>query len=174
MIGIPINMDESIRQSHELRLLTWQLARIGRRELENALQETGVSITGLQFGALMGLMHEGPATITEMSRRFGLDPSTLVATVDTLEGKGLVARERDPADRRRYPVSLTLDGRQLVHQMANHQRVDELGRILASFGTEKSERLIALLRELIGLMENGDQFIDQVDSRLKLLIEEIE
>ncbi len=40
-----------------------------------------------------------------------IDPSTMVAVIDELEGQGFVSRRRDPADRRRYLLALTAKGR---------------------------------------------------------------
>ena len=44
-----------------------------------------------------------PLTSSELSRKFQVDPSTLVPTVNGLEKRGLIYRTRDTNDRRRQP-----------------------------------------------------------------------
>jgi DNA-binding MarR family transcriptional regulator len=48
-----------------------------------------------------------------LATRLGLDPTIVVALVDELEGRRLLARERDPEDRRRHRLRLTAAGRKL-------------------------------------------------------------
>jgi DNA-binding MarR family transcriptional regulator len=48
-----------------------------------------------------------------LATRLGLDPTIVVALVDELEGRKLLARERDPEDRRRHRLRLTAAGRKL-------------------------------------------------------------
>ena len=54
---------------------------------------------------------DAPATIGGLARRLKLDPAPVVRTVDSLEGRGLFTRARDPRDRRRVFVELTEAGR---------------------------------------------------------------
>jgi len=53
----------------------------------------------------------------ELSRRMGIASTTAVPALDSMEKRGLLKRNRDPDDRRRYCVSLTDDGRRLVEQL---------------------------------------------------------
>ena len=49
----------------------------------------------------------------DAARVLHVDPGTVSSTIRRLEGKGLVARRRDPADRRRVTLGLTPAGRAL-------------------------------------------------------------
>jgi len=49
-----------------------------------------------------------PCTISSIARRLGIDPATVVRTVDSLEKRGLVERRRDKQDRRRSSSSSPL------------------------------------------------------------------
>jgi MarR family transcriptional regulator, organic hydroperoxide resistance regulator len=53
----------------------------------------------------------------ELSKRMGIASTTAVPALDSMEKRGLLKRNRDPDDRRRYCVSLTDDGRRLVDQL---------------------------------------------------------
>src|SRR4051794_34707841 len=52
-----------------------------------------------------------PSSQHQLAERLGMHPTTMVKVVDVLEQEGLVARTRDPADRRQYALSLTPAGR---------------------------------------------------------------
>ncbi len=53
---------------------------------------------------------DGPGTQQELARLLDKAPAIVVAAIDDLEARGLVARTRDPADRRRSRVTVTKAG----------------------------------------------------------------
>ncbi|GAA4153611.1 MarR family winged helix-turn-helix transcriptional regulator [Actinomadura keratinilytica] len=54
---------------------------------------------------------EGGLSQRQVSERLRMDPADVVSLVDILEESGYLERRRDPADRRRYRLDATEDGR---------------------------------------------------------------
>jgi len=68
-------------------------------------------ITGRELAVLLAIDSQAPLSQQEAARRLGVDRTTMVALIDELEGKQLVQRRQDPADRRKNVVALTPAGR---------------------------------------------------------------
>ena len=88
------------------------MVRLGtefRSRAVGALVEAGFS----QYHySVLALLHEQDReTQAEIAEALDLDPSQLVGILDSLEQRGVIARQRDPRDRRRHLVSLTTEGR---------------------------------------------------------------
>src|SRR5512146_1715642 len=101
----------------EIRILAAQLAKLADRDLDVRLASVGSDLTGTQYEVLR-LLSNGPLTLTAISRRMILTPTTLVPIIDTLEGKGLLARGRDPNDRRSRPLALTESGTKTLAELS--------------------------------------------------------
>jgi len=70
-----------------------------------ALEPYGIN--GRELAVLMVLAGREPASQQQAAQRLGIDRTTMVAILDTLEGKGLVSRHPHADDRRRNVVELT-------------------------------------------------------------------
>ncbi len=92
-----------------LRLVVTRLARRLRQQSDAAISPT-------QAAALATIERRGPLTLGELAETERVQPPTITAAVDRLETQGLVARRRDPDDRRVARVEVTRAGRKLLEQ----------------------------------------------------------
>jgi MarR family transcriptional regulator, lower aerobic nicotinate degradation pathway regulator len=76
-----------------------------------------------------------------------LDPSRLVALLDSLEQRGLVVRQRDPQDRRRHVVSITPAGTRELERLRELTRELE-HEFLGPLGPAERKALHELLLQL--------------------------
>lgn len=95
-------------------LLISRVARISGYRLSRLL--TAIEIRGHEFAILHRLAEGGPANQQELSRVLRVHPSNLVALIDQLEDAKLVARRRDPEDRRRHRIELRAAGVRRLEQ----------------------------------------------------------
>src|SRR5205807_4201852 len=78
------------------------------RKVMGAGFKQGFSPTQFMVMGLVESVQEGePHTISSIAGKLGIDPATVVRTVDSLEKRGLVERRRDRQDRRQVFVELT-------------------------------------------------------------------
>jgi len=74
-------------------------------------------VTADQFVLLACLAEDDGITQQELARRASSDPSTIRAMLLLLEGRRLVARQRDREDNRARLVTLTAKGRQTYKRL---------------------------------------------------------
>ena len=81
-----------------------------------ALEPYGVD--GKELAVLGVLDAAEPLSQQQAAQRLRIDRTTMVALIDTLEGKGLVARRPHPGDRRNYALHLTAAGEQAMTDLS--------------------------------------------------------
>jgi DNA-binding MarR family transcriptional regulator len=105
-------------------------------------------IDSKDFGALRVLAHREPTSQLQAAQTLGIDRTTMVALLDTLERKGIVERRPDPADRRRNVVELTGEGLR-TYEAAETAFVEAEARFLAPVSAAAGRELRGTLRALI-------------------------
>jgi DNA-binding MarR family transcriptional regulator len=101
-------------------------------------------LDGNEYGILAVLDVDVPNTQQELADLIGKAPGAVVAAIDDLEGRGLVARERDAADRRRSRVVLTRKGRAALAK-GDRLADDALAEVLPGLSAKELESLSTTL-----------------------------
>lgn len=104
------------------------------RGREQQRRDGGLSHSHLH--ALFLLTHQPEATAGTLAREAELNPASVTAMIDQLEGRGLVQRRRDPHDRRQCWISLTDAGRREVEEKEQYWRA-VMGEMLADVTAEE-------------------------------------
>lgn len=102
---------EQLKLENQLCFPLYAAAREVTRSYKPLLDP--LDITYPQYLTLMVLWEYGDQSVSELGKKLLLDSGTLTPLLKKLEAKGLVKRQRDPADERRVIVSVTDDGRAL-------------------------------------------------------------
>ncbi|MGZ4182824.1 MAG: MarR family winged helix-turn-helix transcriptional regulator [Solirubrobacteraceae bacterium] len=131
------------------RYIGFLLSRMGtitQKRFSSRLE--AVEVTPRMWGALNVLEAAGPITQHGLCKRTGMDPSSMVATIDDLERKGLVERRAHPSDRRAYALHVTDAGREtLARGREVVQEVED--ELLAPLDDAEREQLRSLLLRLV-------------------------
>ena len=104
-------------------------------------------LTPATAGVLRLIARDPGLSQRALATRLGAVPSRVVVLVDALEGAGLVARTRDPEDRRHHRLDVTDEGRRVLGTLraaAETQNAD----VLAPLDPEEREALAALVAKL--------------------------
>jgi DNA-binding MarR family transcriptional regulator len=129
-------------------LMNW-VARRSRERFAAAL-EAEVGLHPREFGVLAVVERDPGITQQAIGEAAGVDPSTMVATLDSLEERGLAERRPHASDRRKRAVFLTEEGEEATRRA---QRIGkQVGKeTLGALSKDERRQLNALLRKLAGL-----------------------
>ncbi|MDT0347597.1 MarR family winged helix-turn-helix transcriptional regulator [Streptomyces litchfieldiae] len=132
--------------------VSFALAHSGRlveTEIRRALAERGLRLSHAHvLGVLAARERLSQQALIEELK---VDPSVLVTLLNTLEDDGLIARQRDPADRRRHVVEISPRGVELVAEVDSAVRAVE-DRLFDGL----DEREVAVLHRLLDRVKGAD------------------
>src|SRR5580658_2785737 len=129
---------------------TWLISRAYLRAsglLQEGFAQGGDGLRGYHYRLLAALDERGPASQAALGRGTGIDRSDVTAALVELEGRGLVQRDVNQADRRRNVVSITAAG--VRHLEVLDGVVDEIQeRLLAPLSEDERRQFITLMRRV--------------------------
>jgi len=123
-----------------------QMGTIAQKRFSSRLE--ALELTPRMWGTLNILEAAAPITQHGLCKHTGMDPSSMVSTIDDLEKKGLVERQAHPSDRRAYALHVTDAGRETL---ARGREVvqDVQDELLAPLDGTEREQLRSLLLRLV-------------------------
>ncbi|WP_173985912.1 MarR family winged helix-turn-helix transcriptional regulator [Streptomyces sp. P3] len=97
-----------------------QVELVVRSHLDELVKPSG--ITALQYTALTVLQRHDGLSAAQLARTSFVTAQSIADLVRSLEGRGLIRRERNPRNRRELLILLTDDGRELLDRHAGPVR----------------------------------------------------
>ena len=104
-------------------------------------------VTARELAVLLFLEGREPESQQQAAARLGIDRTTMVGLLDSLERKNLVARRPDAGDRRRNVVVLTDAGQAKLHAALKASNAAE-EELLAPLDEREAAQLRALLERV--------------------------
>ena len=152
----------SEHDTEQIRRLVRLMLKLPRQKMEQKFAEEGFQLSMLQF-AMLGILRESTLTNSELSKRFGLDPSTLVPSIDAMVRRGYLERKRDTEDRRRYPLYITEEGHAMIQHLHDVYG-DPLNKAIAHLDHEEMTAFVTILRKIIQHLPDGDEALTALDN----------
>jgi DNA-binding MarR family transcriptional regulator len=134
-------------QDAGLWFCNWRIWMEARRRLDRTLAPLGLRSREFWLLAIAGL---GNVPQNEVASLCGLDPSSVVAVLDSLESRGWLRRQRNPRDRRIQWVQRTEAGDRLFHRALPRARRAEAQQ-MAMLSAAGQRQLLAAMRKLANI-----------------------
>lgn len=136
-------------EEHIIRIINLisKLSSTIRKKISSDLRRVGLkSVDFVILKTLAG----GGVTPNKLADRLGLTKPAITYTVDRLEHRGLVRRQRNTGDRRRLMITLTKKGRRVLHRAEQHHLL-YLQKRLEALNEQDVVTLEQTLEKLINL-----------------------
>jgi MarR family 2-MHQ and catechol resistance regulon transcriptional repressor len=146
MAARPVGVDDArVIEALGAYVKLLRTARAVLARVEPRLVSAGLTPT--QFGVLEAILHKGPLSQRDLSRKVLTSAGNMTDLVDKLEARGLVRRTRQKLDRRAVLVELTAAGGELIGPLFT-QHAGDIAAAMAALNGEELRQLGALLRKL--------------------------
>ena len=140
---LPLRVPEALKPY--TGFLLSKMGATAQKQFAAKLETLG--LTARMWGALNVLDGEGAITQHALCKAVGIDPSSMVATIDELEKRGLVERRRNPVDRRAHALHVTDSGHETLARGRELARTAQ-DELLAPLDAGQREQLHELLLAL--------------------------
>lgn len=138
---------QTIRLMDELGYVTRSIYHVNEQSVDDA---------GLSYAQYRVLMHlsfaeqmgdNAELNPSEISARQGVSRNTMSSFISNLEEAGLVERQLDSSDRRRFNISLTDAGRAVVREHTHHH-LETIDHFFSALSSTEQDDLLNLLQKL--------------------------
>ncbi len=110
-------MNDTDQLQNSLGFILYRTALAVKSALQRAFKEKGYEITAEQWNIIRHLWEEEGLSQREIGDKAAKDKPNITRMLDVLEKKGLLVRQPDPRDRRKYRLYLTPEGKDLHRQL---------------------------------------------------------
>ncbi len=131
----------------------YRAANATRKHLSSTVLKES-DLTWTSFVVLWVVWMQDAIETRQAAEESAITKATLTGVVKTLEGRGLVARERDASDRRLVHLSLTETGRTLMEDLFPRFNAEEV-RIVSTLSKSRLAELTKGLKESVAQLESG-------------------
>jgi MarR family 2-MHQ and catechol resistance regulon transcriptional repressor len=133
--------------SQLLKNLIFRIVKEAKNDFERRFVQAKITITPFEF-TLASLIKHKPTTLADLAKRLGIKPPSASPYVETLERKHLIAKQKDPKDRRKIYLHLTKKGEKLLTHITKDHPKDILNQAFHKLPKPKQSQLINLLQQL--------------------------
>ncbi len=109
-------------------------------------------ITPAEFNCLLQFFNNDGLNVKDLAKRLHITPGGVTRIVTSLEKKGILKREIAPHDRRGILVSLTEEGKNVVHEI-KHASEELHGEILEKIEPEHRQAIVTAVQQLINAID---------------------
>lgn len=129
-------------EAEQLEMLMARVMRLVAVHLDSPVSDVaGTPVSGAEGSLLVELRVAGEVTQQQVADRLSIDKSRVSRLCAALERKGLLARQRDPGDRRNLRLCLTDSGQKAAARLRQAWR-DYHGRMLAAMTPAERQALL--------------------------------
>lgn len=146
---MPALTHEPLAVANRLRPALLKLARELRRESH------ALGVTGGQVSLLFQIHRHRGIGVRDLASLERMSPAAMSGYVDRLERAGLVAKTRNPDDRRRQGLSVTDEGERVLRSVKS-RRTAWLAARLERLPQEEVEAIDAAVEPLLRLIEETE------------------
>ncbi len=133
------------RQALDLYIKLTRASDVVNQRINSHLKAWNLTVS--QFGVLEALYHLGPLNAGSLADKILKSSGNLTLVLENLVKRGLVERQRDPADGRRVVVHLTDLGRDQIDAILPIH-VTRVVDVMGALSAEEQAQLAALARKL--------------------------
>ncbi|MGK7346357.1 MAG: MarR family winged helix-turn-helix transcriptional regulator [Candidatus Nitrospinota bacterium M3_3B_026] len=116
-------------------------------------------LTGPQLVVLSEIANRDQASISDLAKNVHLSHATVTDILNRLEKRGLVARKKNGADKRKVVVEVTGAGREIIKNKPPLLQEKFVARLDRLEGEEK-DLLLSMLTRIVSMMEMEEETLD--------------